>query len=129
MAGSVAFEAKAAARAIELLERATGLYAAGPGPGELYGFGCVALSRVDLAAAQLRAGQFEAAAAALEPTLTVVPSQRIMSIPQRLTRVRAELATPRYHGSPQASGLDERIEAFSRDTIVDDLRDLPAGSG
>jgi hypothetical protein len=129
MAGSVAFEAKAETLAIEELERATGLYAAGPGPGELYGFGCVALSRVDLAAAQLRAGQFEAAAAALEPTLTVVPSQRIMSIPQRLTRVRAELAAPRYRGSPQASELDERIEAFSRDTIVEDLRDLPAGSG
>jgi hypothetical protein len=127
MAGSVAVEAQAGALAIEELERATNLYAVGPGPGEAFGSGCVALSRVDLAVAQLRAGQLEAAAVALESALSVPPGQRIMSIPQRLTRVRAELASSRYQGAAQAAELDERIEEFGRDTIVADLHDLPAG--
>ena len=130
MAGSVAIEIpQGETSAIGELERATSMYSAGPGPDEHYGYGCVALAHADLATSLLRAGQLEAAAAALEPTLAVQPGQRIVSIPERLTRVRAELASSRYHGSPQASELDERIEAFSRDTIVDDLRDLPAGSG
>jgi len=47
----------------------------------------------------------------------------------QFTRVRAELARPRYQGSPQARNLDERIEDFGRDTIVGVLHDLPAGSG
>jgi tetratricopeptide (TPR) repeat protein len=130
MAGAVAIEMPhAQTLAIEELGRATSLYSTGPERDEQFFYGCVALAHADLATAMLRAGQLEAAATALEPTLSVPPSQRIMSIPQRLTRVRAELASSRYHGSPQASELDERIEAFSRDTIVDDLHDLPAGPG
>jgi len=47
-------------------------------------------------------------------------------LPQPLARVRAELAQPRYRGSPQARDLDEQIEQFGRDTIVGVLHDLPA---
>jgi hypothetical protein len=50
-----------------------------------------------------------------------------MSIPQRLTRVRAELASSRYQGVTLVGELDERIEEFGRDTVVADLHDLPAG--
>jgi hypothetical protein len=130
MAGSGLVEIpQAETAAIDELERATQLYAAGPGPGENYGYGCMALAHVDLATALLRSGQLDAAVAALEPALSVPPDQRIDSIPQRLTRARAELAQPRYQGSSQASNLDERIEDFARDTIVSVLHDLPGNSG
>jgi hypothetical protein len=126
MAGAAMVELPQAENdAIRELESATALYAAGPGPGEQYGHGCVTIAHVDLATSRLRAGQLEAAAAALEPALSVPRGLRISGIPQRLTRVRAELAHHRYQGSPQATDLDERIEVFSRDTIVDDLHELP----
>ena len=130
LAGSVAVEMpQAETLAIQELERATTLYSAGPRPGEHFGYGCVALAHTDLATALLRGGQLEAAAAALEPVLSVPPGQRITSIPQRLTRVRAELASSGYQGSASASEMDERIEDFGRSTVVGDLHDLPAGSG
>jgi tetratricopeptide (TPR) repeat protein len=129
-AGSVLIEIpQAETEAIEELERAIELYSADPASGEHYGYGSVALAHVDLATARLRAGQLDAAIAALEPTLSLSPGQRITSIPQRLSRVRAELAHRIYQGSPQARELDKRIEEFSRETIVADLHDLPASLG
>ncbi len=129
MAGSALVEIpQAESGAIEDLQRATELYAAGPGPGEQYGYGCVALAHVDLATALLRAGRLDAAAMALGPALAVSPGQRISAIPEHLGRVRSELARNPYQGSPQATELDEQIEDFTRETIVRDLHDLPAGS-
>jgi hypothetical protein len=43
--------------------------------------------------------------------------------------VRAELAHPRYRGLAPGTDLDERIEDFDRETIVAELRSLPAGPG
>ena len=113
---------------IEELQRATELYAAGPGAGEQYNYGCVAVAHIDLATALLRAGQLDAAAAALGPVLSIPPDQRINRFPPRLARIRSELARNPYQGSPWATELDEQIEAFTRETIVRDLHDLPAGS-
>jgi tetratricopeptide (TPR) repeat protein len=128
LAGSVLIEIpQAEAEAIEELHHATELYSGRPAPGEHYGYGSVALSHVDLATARLRAGQLDAAIAALEPALSLPFGQRIIAIPQRLSRVRAELAHQLYQGSPRAKELDERIEEFTRETIVADLHDLPAG--
>ena len=56
------------------------------------------------------------------------PRPADQAIPQRLGRVRSELARNPYQGSPQATELDEQIEDFTRETIVRDLHDLPAGS-
>ena len=114
--------------AIEELQRATELYGAGPGPGEQYNYGCVAVAHIDLATALLRVGRLDAAAVALGPVLSIPPDQRINRFPPRLTRVRIELARNPYQGSPQATELDEQIEDFTRETIVRDLHDLPAGS-
>ena len=114
--------------AIEELQRAIELYAAGPGPGEQYNYGCVAVAHIDLATALLRAGRLDAAAAALGPVLSIPPNQRINLLQPRLNRVRSELARNPYQGAPQATGLDEQIEDFTRETIVRDLHDLPAGS-
>ena len=114
--------------AIDELQRATELYAAGPGPGEQYNYGCVAVAHIDLATALLRVGRLDAAAAALGPVLSIPPDQRINRFPPRLTRIRSELARNPYQGSPWATELDEQIEDFTRETIVRDLHDLPAGS-
>jgi hypothetical protein len=129
MAGSALLELpQTQAVAIDELQRATELYAAGPGPGEQYNYGCVAVSHIDLATALLRTGRLDAAAVALGPVLSLPPGQRINRLSPRLGRVRSELARNPYQGSPQATELDEQIEDFTRETIVRDLHDLPAGS-
>jgi hypothetical protein len=111
------------------LETATSLYAAGPRPGEVYGYTMEALARIELATARLRARQLDAATAAMAPVLALSSAKRIASLSQRLGRVRAELARPHYHGSAQASELDAQVEEFGRDTIVSALHDLPASPG
>lgn len=114
--------------AITELERAVSLYAAGPGPGEYHYQGYVSGSRVDLATALLRDGQLDAATTTLQPVLTLQPNRRIAGLLRRFDRVRAELAAPRYREQPEAADLDENIEAFSAETIVADLGELPAAS-
>jgi len=109
--------------------RAAEFYEQGWGPGEEPGYGCRALAHVDLATARLRAGQPDSVSATLEPVLMLPPGQRIDALPKRLGRVRAEFARPRYHGSPQARELDERIEDFSRDTATAGLHELPGPPG
>lgn len=126
LAGSVLLEIPSAERdAIAELERATGLYAAGPQAGEDHGFEMQMRAHIDLAMARLRVGELDGASSALRPVLALSPGKRIDPLPQRLERVRAELAGSRYHGSPQASELAEEIEDFSRDTIVGTLSALP----
>ncbi len=126
LAGSILLEISAAERdAIAELERATELYAAGPEAGEDYGFEMQMRAHIDLALARLRVGELDAAKPALRPVLALPPGKRIDPLPQRLEKVRAELASSRYHGSPQASELAEEIESFSRDTIVGALAALP----
>lgn len=117
------------AAAASELERATELYRSGPEPGEYHSYRCEALAHADLATARLRAGQLDGAAAALQPVLTLDVARRVDSLPQRLSRVRAELAQPVFRGSAQASELDQRIEEFGRETVAADLHSLPAGPG
>jgi hypothetical protein len=130
LAGSAVVEIpQALAEATGELERAAEMYTAGPEPGEDHGYGCAALARIDLATALLRADQLEAATAALAPVLSFPSGKRIDPLPQRLGRVRTELARPSYLGSLQAGELDEQIEEFCRETIAGDLHSLPAGPG
>jgi tetratricopeptide (TPR) repeat protein len=126
LAGSTLLEITGAERdAITELERATELYEAGPEEGEDHSFELRMLAQIELAVARLRVGELDAAKPALRPVLALPPGQRIDPLPQRLETVRAELARPRYHGSPQASDLAGEIEDFSRDTIVAALSALP----
>jgi hypothetical protein len=120
---------QAQADAVAELQRATGLYADGPEPGEDHSQQCEMLAHTDLATARLRAGQLDGGIATLEPVITLPPGSRTDLLTQRLTAVRAELARPIYQNSAQASQLDARIEAFTRETIVADLHDLPASLG
>ena len=104
------------------LEQATGLYAAGPGPGEQHSRRCQMLAHTDLAITRLRAGALDAAITALEPVLALPPGERTAVEGQRLSVVRAELAHPAYRGSPRVRALDEQITEFIRA----DLGRLPA---
>lgn len=127
LAGAAIIEIpEAMTEAITELERATELYATGPEPGEDHGYALEALAHIDLAAVRLHADNLDAAELALAPVLSFPPGKRIRDLPQRLGRVRAELAGSRYQGSPQAGELDERIEEFTRDTIVGGLHELPS---
>jgi hypothetical protein len=112
--------------AITRLEQATERYAAGPEPGEHHGYGSTALAHIDLAVARLRARELDGAVLALAPVLSLPPGKRIDALRPRLSRVRTELATSPYRGSRQAAETDEQIEAFTRDTVVSALHELPA---
>jgi transcriptional regulator with XRE-family HTH domain len=126
LAGAAVIEIpEAETEAVTELDRAVELYAAGPGPGEDHSLGCEAVTRIDLATALLRGGHLDSAAVALAPVLSFPSGKRINALPQRLRRVRAELAGPRYRGSAQARELDEGIEEFTRDTVVVGLHELP----
>jgi transcriptional regulator with XRE-family HTH domain len=123
-AGFVLVQARAGEAAAEL-EGATGLYAAGPGPGEQHSRRCRMLAHTDLAVARLRAGALDAAAAALEPVLALPPGERTAVQGQRLSIIRAELGQPVYRGSAQGRRLDEQLAAF----VPADLGRLPGEEG
>ena len=126
LAGSTLLEITGAEHdAIAELERATELYEAGPEEGEDHSFELRMLTQIELAVARLRVGELDGAKPTLRPVLALPPGQRIDPLPQRLETVRAELARPRYHGSPQATDLASEIEDFSSDTIVGALSALP----
>ena len=123
-AGAALAEAAGAGpQAGDELERAISLYNAGPP--ERYSIECKALAGVGLAIIRLRSGALDAATAALEPTLTLPPTQRVTTLATRLGVVRAELAAPLFRGSPQARDLDEQIEEFGRVTVTAGLHSLP----
>ncbi|GAA4145745.1 hypothetical protein GCM10022416_37710 [Actinomadura keratinilytica] len=105
------------------LTRAADLFAAEPEAVRSYG--CEAINHVNLALAQVRDGQLDAVD--LSKVFELPIAKRIEALPKALTNVRAELAQPRYRGSAAAAELDERIEAFGRESIIEDLRDLPSG--
>ena len=126
LAGSTLNEIpQGAADAVTELGHATDQYAQGPGPEEYHSYTCRMRAHTDLALAQLRTSELEAAVTALAPVMALPPGSRTALLSRRLAVVRIELAQPRYQGSPQARELDEQIEEFSRDTIVGALHDLP----
>jgi hypothetical protein len=130
LAGSTLVEMPGAERdAAAELEHAIRMYAAGPDPGEHHSYHLEMLAHIELAVARLRLEDLDAASAVIQPVLALPAGRRIDPLPQRLGRVRAEIARPRYQGSPQASGLDQQIEEFSQDTIVGALHDLPSSPG
>ena len=115
--------------AAEHLERAVDAYDAGPGPGEQHWFAGKALASIDLAVIQLRSGALDAAAAALESPLSLLPAQRINAVTTRMDMVRTELAVPIFQRSPQARELNERIEDYTGDAITEELHSLFAEPG
>jgi len=111
------------------LEHAIGLYDEGQREGEEHWFGGRPLAGIDLAVVQLRSGALDAAAAALQPALSLPMAQRISDVAIRLAAARGELAAPIFHGSPQARDLGAQIEEFSRETVASGLQSLSGGPG
>jgi hypothetical protein len=111
------------------LERSVSLYDQGPGPGEHHWFGGKPLAGIDLAVVRLRSGALDAAAAALEPALTLSAGQRIADLTTRLAQVRSELTAPVFRGSPQARDLGNQIEEFGREAVTAGLHFLSGGDG
>jgi transcriptional regulator with XRE-family HTH domain len=104
------------------LDEAARLYAAGPEPGEQYWFAGPALTDVDRAVLRLRQGALDGAMTVLRPVLELPRGQRIKPVTVQLGHVRRELAQPIYQRSVQASALDEEIEVFCREAVINDAR-------
>ncbi len=110
-AGFVLSEA-GSGEAVAELERATGLYRSGPGPGEHHSRRCQMLAHTELAIVRLRSGGLEAAIAALEPVMTLAPGERTAVQVHRLAALRTELTHPLFRNSRRAQDLDEQLEQF-----------------
>jgi hypothetical protein len=117
------------AEAATELEHAISLYNDGPAPGERHVFAGKALASADLALIRLHSGALDDAISALAPTFSLSPAQRVTEVDVRLARVRAELAAPIFHGSPQARELGEQIEEFGREAVTAGLHSLASGPG
>ena len=98
--------------AVAELERATGLYRSGPGPGEQHSRKCQMLAHTELAIVHLRSGALDAAIAALEPVMTLAPGERTAVQVHRLAALRTELTHPLFRNSRRAQDLDEQLEQF-----------------
>jgi transcriptional regulator with XRE-family HTH domain len=109
------------------LEHALILYDEGAVSGERHWFGGKALASSDLSLVRLRSGALDAAAAALETVWALPPAQRSSALTARLARVRDELATPVFHGSPEARDLHNQIEEFSQEAVTTGLHSLSGG--
>ncbi len=106
------------------LERAIGLYDQGPRNGEDHWFAGKPLAGIDLAVVRLRSGALDAAAAALEPALSLPAAQRISRVNTRLAAARDELAAPVFRDSSQARDLGDQIEDFGHEAITAGLHSL-----
>jgi hypothetical protein len=111
------------------IENAVALYEAGPGPGEQHSYETRAMASIDLATIRLRGGALDAAVTAIAPVLALPPAERVSRLGTKMRLVRDQLAEPRYQGSAQARDLDERIENFTRETVVTGLHGLSSGLG
>jgi len=123
--GEAAHDEAAGGEASTELESATGLYRAGPEPGEDHSRKCQMLAYTDLAIARLRTGALDAAIAALQPVLALPAGERTAVQARRLDVLRAELGHPIFRGSAPARELAEQVAEFSRG----DFGSLPGQDG
>jgi tetratricopeptide (TPR) repeat protein len=106
------------------LERAISLYDEDPAPGEKHIFFGKPQASTHLALVRLKSGDLDGASTALADVLILPPEHRITELTTRLAVIRDELATPAFHGSPQARNLGDQIENFSRETVTASLHSL-----
>lgn len=79
---------------------------------------------IDLAAAELAAGRFEAVVVALDSVWAIPVAQRRHGLTGRLDSMARALTAPRWHGTQEAVDLRDRIEAFNAEAA--NQRALPA---
>ncbi|MGI8452065.1 MAG: hypothetical protein ACR2MP_33755, partial [Streptosporangiaceae bacterium] len=118
-AGAAFIHLGQAGAALNATARAVELYAGGPAAQRSYG--AESLARVDLAMAYLLQGRLDGAAGSLAPVLAIPAGLRIAQLGERLADVRVRLAGAEFSGAREARDLRDRIEAFSGETIVQEL--------
>jgi transcriptional regulator with XRE-family HTH domain len=84
-------------------------------------YGAEAHTRIDQAQAQLLSRNLDGAEAALRAVLTLPPECRYEPITQELGHVQQALAQPAFTAAPTARELQEEIEAYCRESIVNDV--------
>lgn len=84
-------------------------------------YGAEAHTRIDQAHAHLLSGNLEGAQAALRPVLGLPSECRYEPVTQELGRVRQALAQPVFRDASTARELQEEIEAYCRESIVNDI--------
>jgi hypothetical protein len=78
-------------------------------------------TRMDKAHAHLLLGDLDGANAALRPVLNLAPDSRNEPLTQHLRQVRQALAQPEFRDAALAEELQEEIETYCRESIVNDL--------
>jgi hypothetical protein len=84
-------------------------------------YGAVIHTRINQAQAHLLLQDLDGADAALRPVLTLAPENRYEPIAQQLSHVRQTLSQPQYRDATLAQQLQEEIETFCRESIVNAL--------
>ncbi|HEY5989871.1 MAG TPA: hypothetical protein VIV12_26335 [Streptosporangiaceae bacterium] len=92
-------------------------------PGQERYYGAEIGSRMDQAHAHLLLHDLDGANAALRPVLALAPENRNAPLSRHLGQVRQALTDPAFRGAALAQELQEEIETYSRESIVNDLRD------
>lgn len=109
------------AQAISESAQAVGLFQARR-PGQPH-YGPEALTRIDQACAYLQQEDLDGAHAALRPVLGLPPDLRMELVTQNLGLARQALAQPAFRDAVLAWELQEEIETYCRESIINDLRD------
>jgi hypothetical protein len=105
--------------ALNAATRAVELYAAGAVAEHSYG--AESLARVDMAVAYLLKLRLDGAAESLAPVLAIPVGLRIAQLGDRLADVCDRLAGAEFSGAGEARDLRDRIDAFTAETIVQEL--------
>jgi tetratricopeptide (TPR) repeat protein len=84
-------------------------------------YGAEAHTRIDQAHAYLLLGNLEGAQAALRSVLTLPPECRYEPVTQELGHVRQALTQPAFRNAAAAKELQEEIEVYCRESIVNDI--------
>jgi transcriptional regulator with XRE-family HTH domain len=84
-------------------------------------YGAEAHARIDQAQAHLLSRDLDGADAALRPVLALPPERRYEPVSQELGHVRTALAQPAFRDAALARELQEEIETYRRESIVNDV--------
>ncbi|RCV56125.1 hypothetical protein DEF23_13155 [Marinitenerispora sediminis] len=79
-----------------------------------WAYGDDAGARSDLALVRAAKGELDGVAEALRPVLDLPPDKRVAGVIASAMRVHGALREPRYHGSRQATRVQQEIEAYGR---------------
>ena len=90
------------------------------GPREL-NYGAVIHTRINQTQAHLLLRDLDGADAVLRPVLVLAPENRYEPISQHLGQARQALARPEFRNTARAQQLQEEIETYCQESIVNDL--------